>query len=87
MDDDGLRYLLGDMSGRLFMLFLANQTTPDGAIEVKDLKVELLGEVIIFNDPFLMFTCHFFFFFFNLHNFREFLKKTSFMSLYFLKKI
>ena len=35
------------MSGRLFMLFLANQTSPDGSIEVKDLKVELLGEVFI----------------------------------------
>ena len=25
VDDDGLRYLLGDMSGRLFMLFLEKQ--------------------------------------------------------------
>ena len=45
MNGDGLRYLLGDMSGRLFMLFLENQNLQDGSIEVKDLKVELLGEV------------------------------------------
>eukprot|EP00111_Clytia_hemisphaerica_P011207 TCONS_00032834-protein len=49
VDDDGLRYLLGDMSGRLFMLYLANQTLPDKTVEVKDLKVELLGEISIPN--------------------------------------
>lgn len=47
VDKDGLRYLLGDMSGRLFMLFLEKQTLPDGSVEVKDLKVELLGETSI----------------------------------------
>ena len=40
-----MRYLIGDMSGRLFMLFLEKQCDGDGPIEVKDLKVELLGEV------------------------------------------
>lgn len=40
VDSGGLRYLLGDMSGRLFMLFLE----VEGNI-VKDLKVELLGEI------------------------------------------
>jgi len=47
VDDDGLRYLLGDMSGRLFMLFLEKQTSSEGTVEVKDLKVELLGEISI----------------------------------------
>lgn len=47
VDKEGLRYLLGDSSGRLFMLFLETKTVSnsDGFIEVKDLKVELLGEV------------------------------------------
>jgi len=47
VNGDGLRYLLGDMSGRLFMLFLENQNLQDGSIEVKDLKVELLGETSV----------------------------------------
>jgi len=47
VDKDGLRYLLGDMSGRLFMLFLEKQILADGSTEVKDLKVELLGETSI----------------------------------------
>ena len=50
MDCDGLRYLLGDMSGRLFMLFL--EKTMDGSTEVKDLKVELLGEVTLLRSSF-----------------------------------
>lgn len=45
VDKEGLRYLLGDSSGRLFMLFLETETNSDGFVEVKDLKVELLGEV------------------------------------------
>ena len=40
VDSDGSRYLLGDMSGRLFMLLLEVEGTV-----VKDLKVEQLGEV------------------------------------------
>ena len=33
------------MNGRLFMLLLEKQELMDGNIEVKDLKLELLGEV------------------------------------------
>lgn len=35
------------MSGRLFMLFLEKLTAADGSVEVKDLKLELLGEVSV----------------------------------------
>lgn len=45
IDANGSRYLLGDMNGRLFMLLLERQELMDGSIEVKDLKLELLGEV------------------------------------------
>lgn len=45
IDANGSRYLLGDMNGRLFMLLLERQELMDGNIEVKDLKLELLGEV------------------------------------------
>ena len=47
VDNQGLRYLLGDMAGHLFMLFLEQDKKPDGSMVVKDLKVELLGEVSI----------------------------------------
>ena len=47
MDANGSRYLLGDMSGRLFMLLLEREEKMDGNIAVKDLKVELLGETTI----------------------------------------
>lgn len=47
VDARGLRYLLGDMGGRLFMLFLEIQDKGDGNNAVKDLKVELLGEIPI----------------------------------------
>lgn len=47
IDANGSRYLLGDMNGRLFMLLLERQELMDGSIEVKDLKLELLGEVIV----------------------------------------
>ncbi|KAB0803831.1 hypothetical protein PPYR_00801 [Photinus pyralis] len=45
VDPSGLRYLLGDMAGHLFMLFLDVETKGDGSDVVKDLKVELLGEI------------------------------------------
>ncbi|KAK4884026.1 hypothetical protein RN001_000297 [Aquatica leii] len=45
VDPGGLRYLLGDMAGHLFMLFLDVESRGDGADVVKDLKVELLGEI------------------------------------------
>ncbi|XP_031549547.1 DNA damage-binding protein 1-like [Actinia tenebrosa] len=47
IDANGSRYLLGDMNGRLFMLLLEKQELMDGNIEVKDLKLELLGETSI----------------------------------------
>ncbi|XP_026675017.1 DNA damage-binding protein 1 isoform X2 [Ceratina calcarata] len=47
VDTQGLRYLLGDMAGHLFMLFLEQDKKPDGTLGVKDLKVELLGEISI----------------------------------------
>ncbi|XP_055373755.1 DNA damage-binding protein 1 [Condylostylus longicornis] len=47
VDVKGLRYLLGNMSGQLFMLFLETEDNPKGNPFVKDLKVELLGEISI----------------------------------------
>lgn len=47
VDNQGQRYLLGDMAGHLFMLFLEQESKPDGSKVVKDLKVELLGEISI----------------------------------------
>ena len=43
---DDSRYLLGDMSGRLFLLLLEKDDSPNGS-GVKDLKLELLGEITI----------------------------------------
>nr|KAG5686070.1 hypothetical protein BaRGS_030685 [Batillaria attramentaria] len=45
VDSNGSRYLLGDMAGRLFMLLLEREEKMDGTHVVKDLKVELLGEL------------------------------------------
>jgi len=39
-----LRYLLGDMAGHLFMLFLVTESRLDSQEIVKDLKVEMLGK-------------------------------------------
>lgn len=47
VDSNGSRYLLGDMAGRLFMLLLDKEEKMDSTIAVKDLKVELLGEISI----------------------------------------
>lgn len=49
IDKDGSRYLLGDLSGRLFCLILeASDYRPsDSKLEVKDIKLELLGEISI----------------------------------------
>ncbi|XP_046628743.1 DNA damage-binding protein 1 [Neodiprion virginianus] len=47
VDNQGLRYLLGDMAGHLFMLFLEQEKKADGTMVVKDLKVEVLGEISI----------------------------------------
>lgn len=48
MDPNGSRYLLGDMDGRLFMLLLEKEELIDGSMVLKDLRVELLGEVSAF---------------------------------------
>ncbi|XP_013147692.1 PREDICTED: DNA damage-binding protein 1 [Papilio polytes] len=47
VDGKGMRYLLGDIAGRLFMLLLELQEKMDGTQSVKDLKVELLGDIPI----------------------------------------
>lgn len=49
VDPNGSRYLLGDMEGRLFMLLLEKEELMDGTVVLKDLHVELLGEVIYFS--------------------------------------
>lgn len=49
IDPDGSRFLLGDMAGHLYMLLLVkdeNQTDTAGPV-IKDLKLELLGEITI----------------------------------------
>lgn len=43
VDSKGSRYLLGNMNGHLFMLFLETRENSKGQLYVKDLKVELLG--------------------------------------------
>lgn len=47
ISEDGCRYLLGDISGRLYLLMLeANDIRfDDTKLEVKDMSIELLGEV------------------------------------------
>lgn len=47
VDPNGSRYLLGDMDGRLFMLLLEKEELIDGSMVLKDLRVELLGEVSV----------------------------------------
>lgn len=47
VDTDGCRYILGDMAGHLFMLLLEKDERVDGTESVRDIKVELLGEVSI----------------------------------------
>lgn len=49
VDPNGSRYLLGDMEGRLFMLLLEKEELMDGTVVLKDLHVELLGEVFHFS--------------------------------------
>ncbi|XP_019874533.2 DNA damage-binding protein 1 [Aethina tumida] len=46
VDPGGLRYLLGDMAGHLFMLFLETETKGETNEVVKDIKVEMLGEIV-----------------------------------------
>ncbi|XP_078488392.1 DNA damage-binding protein 1 [Ciona intestinalis] len=47
VDKDGSRYLLGDLAGHLFILLLESDEMMDGTNTVRDLKIELLGEVSI----------------------------------------
>lgn len=49
IDKDGSRYLLGDISGRLFCLILkASDYRPsDSKLEVQEMRLELLGEISI----------------------------------------
>lgn len=47
LDQKGFRYLLGNMSGHLFMLFLETEENAKKQLYVKDLKVDLLGEISI----------------------------------------
>ncbi|XP_027838000.2 DNA damage-binding protein 1-like isoform X1 [Aphis gossypii] len=47
IDSEGTRYLLGDMAGHLFMLFLNCKKNPNGEFEHIDPVVELLGEISI----------------------------------------
>lgn len=53
IDKDGRRYLLGDLSGRLFCLILEPgpdfKINSDHRLDVKELKLELLGEISIPN--------------------------------------
>ncbi|XP_062536112.1 DNA damage-binding protein 1 [Armigeres subalbatus] len=47
VDSKGFRYLLGNMSGHLFMMFLETEENAKGQLSVKDIKVELLGDITI----------------------------------------
>ncbi|XP_053685070.1 DNA damage-binding protein 1 [Sabethes cyaneus] len=47
VDSKGFRYLLGNMIGNLFMMFLETEENGKGQVSVKDIKVELLGEITI----------------------------------------
>lgn len=60
VDPGGLRYLLGDMAGHLFMLFVETETRGDGNEVVKDLKVEMLGNFSVFLLPKAL-NCNFYF--------------------------
>jgi DNA damage-binding protein 1 len=47
VDPNGSRYVLGDLVGRLFMLVLDKEEKMDGSATVRDIKIELLGEISI----------------------------------------
>ncbi|XP_037946592.1 DNA damage-binding protein 1 isoform X2 [Teleopsis dalmanni] len=47
LDNRGHRFLLGNMYGQLFMLFLEQGDNGNGVTVVKEIKVELLGEISI----------------------------------------
>ena len=45
VDADGSRYLLGDMQGRLYMLLLDKDEQMEGTVQVRELKISVVGEV------------------------------------------
>lgn len=47
IDSNGSRYLLGNMSGRLFMVLIEKEEKMDGTVTVRDIKLEYLGEITI----------------------------------------
>lgn len=57
VDPNGSRYLLGDMEGRLFMLLLEKEELMDGTVALKDLHVELLGEVLYLSESVCLYLC------------------------------
>lgn len=57
VDPNGSRYLLGDMEGRLFMLLLEKEELMDGTVALKDLHVELLGEVLCLSESMCLYLC------------------------------
>lgn len=46
VDPAGNRYLLGDLIGHLYMLFLEREERPEGPV-VKDIKFEVLGKCLL----------------------------------------
>lgn len=47
VDTSGCRHVLGDIAGNLFMLLLETEEKIDGTLGVRDIKLELLGEVSV----------------------------------------
>ena len=47
VDKEGFRYLLGDFGGHIYLLQLETDVQDDGSNIVKDLKINILGEVSI----------------------------------------
>lgn len=47
VDENGSRYLLANMCGKLFMLLLDKEEKIDGRVLIRDLKFEFLGEITI----------------------------------------
>ena len=45
VDKEGFRYLLGDFAGHIYLLQLETDVQDDGSHIVKDLKINILGEV------------------------------------------
>lgn len=52
VDADGKRFLVGDSLGHLYILILVADST--SATGVREIQVEILGEVKIFNCPYFL---------------------------------